>query len=245
MSEIWGWFSGIRPRDAGVALGGLVLLCVWLYQGSPSFFEARAGRLRGSTLLPWWGRLYQYAAALLLWVALPVAWVRWGVREPLSDWGLALGDWRFGLGFVALSIPALAPVLYLNALQPDFQAEYPLVREAGTSPKHFALWELTYLAYYVAWEFFFRGFLQFGLYAPLGPFWSIVAQTVPSTLMHIGKPEGETFAAIVGGLVFGAVALHTGSILYGLLVHWYLGALTDLFCLRHARGRAPRRAAGT
>ena len=54
---------------------------------------------------------------------------------------------------------------------------------------------------------------------------------VLSTVMHIGKPEGETMAAIVAGLVFGLVAMRTRSVLYVILLHWYVGLMTDLFCI--------------
>jgi hypothetical protein len=54
---------------------------------------------------------------------------------------------------------------------------------------------------------------------------------VPSTLLHIGKPWGETSSAIVAGICFGAIALRTRSMLYPLLLHWYVGIATDFFSI--------------
>ena len=59
-------------------------------------------------------------------------------------------------------------VIQANAGLPEFQAEYPLAGIAGRSLRLFLLWELCYLTYYVAWEFFFRGFWQIGLLRHLG-----------------------------------------------------------------------------
>jgi len=132
---------------------------------------------------------------------------------------------------VALSAIVLPLPVYLSAGSPDFLEAYPLWRGAGAGMASFTLWTFLYLFYYVGWEFFFRGFMQFSLVGRMAPFLIIMMQTLPSTIIHIGKPEGETAAAIVGGIVFGAVALRTKSILYPLIVHWYLGALTELFTI--------------
>jgi membrane protease YdiL (CAAX protease family) len=50
--------------------------------------------------------------------------------------------------------------------------------------------------------------------------------------MHIGKPADEIYGAILGGVVFGFVALRSRSLLYVILIHWVLGVALDLFiCL--------------
>ena len=55
-----------------------------------------------------------------------------------------------------------------------------------------------------------------------------------SSLLHIGKPEGEILGAIPIGLLFGWFALRTRSIWYGWAVHASIGVLTDLFILGSA-----------
>ncbi len=218
------------PTWAAV-FGGLALLVIYLYQGSPGFAAAHwlpGAAARGSTheLL---ARLYQFAAAFVLLFALPMAWgLRWiGWR----DLGLGPGDWRFGVRFVLLGVLVLTGPLYVNAGSPEFRAEYPLAGVAASSVGWFLAWEAAYLVYYVAWEGFFRGFWQLGLARGLGVAGAMALQVSVSTVMHIGKPEAETAAAIAGGLVFGLVALRTRSIWYVTLLHWYVGMATDLFCI--------------
>jgi uncharacterized protein len=74
--------------------------------------------------------------------------------------------------------------------------------------------------------------VQNGLRDSLGEWTAILVQTGLSTLMHIGKPAGEIYGAILGGVVFGLVALRSRSLLYVILIHWVLGVALDLFiCL--------------
>lgn len=175
--------------------------------------------------------VYQFASAWLLLLLLPLGLAKWGLRFPLRQLGLQLGDWRFGLVSVAVGVVVLTPILYVGSFDPAIQHEYPLSGLAGCAPDLFLLWELVYLSYYVAWEFFFRGFSLFPLEQPLGQTVALLYQVVPSTLLHIGKPESEMWAAIAGGIAFGAITLRTRSILYVILLHWYVGACTDFFSL--------------
>jgi membrane protease YdiL (CAAX protease family) len=226
-----------RPTLIGV-FGGITLLCVYLYPGNHAFFTRHLARFApAGPFGEWAAHCWQFGAAFLLLFLVPLAWARVGAGWRPADLGLQLGDWRLGLKLVLIGVLVLAGPLYLNGGQADFQAEYPLAKVATRSLGLFILWELCYLIYYISWEFFFRGFWQLGLSrGSLGVMGALALQTAVSTIMHIGKPAGETFSAIVGGLAFGLIALRTRSILYVLLLHWYLGIATDLFCALRAHG---------
>ncbi len=96
-------------------------------------------------------------------------------------------------------------------------------------PSWVALWALTYLPLYIGWEFFFRGFLQFGLKKHYGVAIAILVPAILTVLMHIGKPEGESWGALVGGIYLGLLALRTRSMVYPLLFPWYSGMLNTIF----------------
>jgi membrane protease YdiL (CAAX protease family) len=72
-------------------------------------------------------------------------------------------------------------------------------------------------------------FLQFGLGSRLGPINAILIQVIASSLIHIGKPPVETFAAIGGGVLWGVIAYRSQSLLSGLLQHFLLGIALDYF----------------
>lgn len=245
MQEIKGYLKDIEKKTAAVSLVALLVMVIWLYQGHANFFTLKFGEhFKDDPYLDWYQYLWMHSMAFILWLIIPLLLIKLWLREKAKDYGISLGDWRFGCKFLALFIVVMAVPVYLTAKDPQFQAEYPLTKLAGKSGGHFFLWELTYLVYYIGFEFLFRGLMLFGLKDRIGPFLAIMAQTIPSTIIHasmtvgvaggiilIGKPQGETFAAILSGLVFGALALRTRSILWPLLAHWYVGALTDFFSL--------------
>ncbi len=248
MEQIRSYIRDIEKKTATVTVAALILMVIWLYQGHAHFFSLHfGGAFADDPYLDWYQYLWMHGMAFILWFVAPVVIVRLWLKEKASDYGLGLGDWRFGLKFLVLFFIVMLVPIYLTAKDPLFQAEYPLTKLAGKGWGHYLLWELTYVIYYIGFEFLFRGFILFGLKERTGPFLAIMAQTIPSTIIHasmtvsmtagiifIGKPEGETFAAILSGLVFGAVALRTRSILWGLLAHWYVGGLTDFLCLWQA-----------
>ncbi len=79
-------------------------------------------------------------------------------------------------------------------------------------------------------EFFYRGFLLFGLREGLGK-WSILGQSIPYTILHIGKPILEVNFSFFGGLVYGYIDYKTGSILPSFLLHFITSILFDIFVL--------------
>lgn len=109
--------------------------------------------------------------------------------------------------------------------RPDFRAQYPLYDPSLP-------YYLGYLAYYIAWESLFRGYLQIGQsvsrFFSQATFWQVFL----STVFHWGKPWPEFFGAIPGGIFFGYLAFRTRSILPPLVLHVVLGFLNDYFCLR-------------
>ena len=216
-----------------VFFGGAALMAVYVYQGHHSFYTQHlAEPLFGKDPYnDWYRHLYQFLSALLLLAVIPALLARFVLKRPLRAQGVQLGDWRFGLRAVVVGILILTPLLYIGSFDPAIQREYPLTRLAGCATDLFILWELTYLLYYIAWEYFFRGFNVFLVEEEWGVAAALLYQVIPSTLLHIGKPEAETMAAVVGGVVFGALALRTRSMLYPLILHWYVGACTDFFSL--------------
>lgn len=232
MRELRQLVSALDRRALVVVVGSCALLGVYVYQGHPEFFlRWLAPGLDLGVWEPWAAQCWQYLAAVVLMLALPLAWWRMGERGGLATLGLGLGDTRFGLRVTAVAMLVLVPVLWINAGSAEFQAEYPLVALSGASWSHFVAWQLCYAVYYFAWEFFFRGFLQLGMKARLGVLGAMALQLSASTLLHIGKPQGETMAAVAAGLAFGLIALRARSFVYLFLLHWYVGCLTDLFCL--------------
>lgn len=202
---------------------------VYVYQGSPAFYLAHVDPT-GSSLSEMYAQLWRFTSVLVLFFAVPALAYRLGARRPLCELGLRLGDWKAGLRIVAPAVLLLAPLLWLSSADPAFLREYPLSRVAAATAGRLVGYELAYGAYYFGWEFLFRGALQLGLRRRFGAVGACMIQLGPSVLLHIGKPVGETWGAVVAAPLFGALAIRTGSFLPLFLLHWAIGVLNDLMC---------------
>ena len=225
-----GLFSGDERKTTIILLLTPFLLTVFRYYGTKAFYlEHVASVLPLASDPQLGGALYAFFGAFLLLGVVPFLIVRYVFREKLSSYGVQLGDGKFGWKAVLI----LAPIFILSTLpssrMSSFLAEYPINGHAGASTGMFVLHLSTYFFYYIGWEFFFRGFMQFGLRSKFGDWNAILIQVIASCLVHIGKPDGEIFTSILGGIVWGIIAFRTRSLLYGVVTHWILGASLDFF----------------
>ena len=177
--------------------------------------------------------VYMFGAAFVLMGVLPLVVIYFIFREPLKSYGLNLGDWRIGLPAVAILFVLIAGIMIYPASQTEeIRAFFPFDKNAGDSVFSFLRLEvLRGLFFYSAWEFFFRGFMLFGLRKYFGDWMAICIQIIPSCLWHIGMTSGEIFGSLVAGFLFGILAIRTRSILWVFLLHYLIGVVLDLFIL--------------
>jgi membrane protease YdiL (CAAX protease family) len=239
MKELKKYLAEISTKESIIALSSLIFMTLYVYHGIPKFFYSFIapvfGELMNAPLTDFVSRAYQCLFVFITFFVLPALIVKLKYRESISDYGFQKGDTSYGFRFLLIAIPVVLPFIYISSFKQDFQQEYPLPLLARSSTKYLLLWECFYLFYYIGWEFLFRGYLLFGLEKKIGDYWAILFQTLPSTIIHIGKPEGETISAIIAGIAFGAVALRTRSILYPLLLHYIVGLSMDVFSVINSR----------
>jgi membrane protease YdiL (CAAX protease family) len=149
-----------------------------------------------------------------------------------SPWqlGLGAGNVNTGMPLLGLGVAIAIAVAYASRTSPELAAVYPL----GSPSLAWRSWiphVVGYGLYYLGFEYFFRGFLLFGLTPRLGPAAANVLQAGIVTMAHLGKPDIELAAAFPASLIFGWIALRTGSIWYALGIHWAVGVALDWFLL--------------
>ena len=225
-----GLFAGDNLRPTLILLWAPFILTTEKYYGSKAFYLQHLSGLfafGGNAALT--AELYAYGSSFLLLGVPALLAMKFLFRQPLREYGIALGDWRFSLLALLVLVPVMAAVTYPSARDPQFLAEYPLYKGAGASAAAFAWHALAYLFFYVGWEVFFRGFIQFGLRDKLGDWYAILIQTALSCIVHIGKPAGEIYSSILGALVWGIVAFRSRSLLVPVATHWVLGVSLDWY----------------
>jgi membrane protease YdiL (CAAX protease family) len=224
-----GLFSGDYRKSTLILLVAPVLIVVWKYYGTKAFYIAHLTSYALFNNPDWTGAIYSFFTGLVLFGLVPILIIKFVFHEPLSKYGVQIGDWKFGWLAAAVMAPVMIALTYPSANNPQFLAQYPLFNGAGASAGIFAGYSILYLTYYLGYEMLMRGFIQFGLREQLGDWNAILVQTAISTLFHIGKPDGEIFSAMLGGLIWGIVVFRSRSLLYVLVVHWLLGVLLDFF----------------
>ena len=191
--------------------------------------------------------------ALCLWV--PLVTILLFLKQEPSQFGMTRGDRRLGLKWTLIAWVGmtliLAVVVSLPNLRAQFQEQYLYGRLANplssvgpvffmqhVNLKALAYYELAMGFYMFCWEFFFRGFLLFGLQKSFLRTWgAVIVQALLFALLHwsyvpgAAKPPVEVLSALPGGIILGILALRTRSFLYGFLAHWAISFTLDLILL--------------
>ncbi len=225
-----GLFSGDNKKPAIILLLAPLLLTTVKYYGSNFFYLSELSSsftLFGDAQRT--AELYSFFSSFLLLGLVSLLIIKLVFKEKLSSYGLQLGDWRFGLKALLVLAPIFVLASYTSINNPEFLAQYPIFKGASASPAMFVSHAFAYLIFYIGWETYFRGFMQFGLRGSFGDWQAILIQTALSCIVHIGKPAGEIYSSILGGLIWGIIAFRARSIVFVILLHWLLGVSLDFF----------------
>jgi len=161
---------------------------------------------------------------------LPVLCIKLVLKQRVRDFGLHFVDsWRIAAIYAGM-LGLVAPFVYWASTMPAFLRTYPKYAGAGESLAQLVIWELAYGMQFLMLEFFFRGFLLFSLARYIGSL-AIFVMIVPYAMIHLGKPLPECLGSIVAGIGLGTIALRTGSIWGGVVVHCAVGLGMDLLAL--------------
>lgn len=158
---------------------------------------------------------YQALERVILFGLVPALIVVFAFRDRLTNYGLGLGDWRWGIGLATVGSALMTPIVVAIGSNPQFSGYY------GISGAPVGDLLLTHVLDLVPAEFLMRGFVMFTLLRRIGPLGVVVAQ-LPFVFAHLGKPEVELFSTILGGAVFGWLDWRTRSIWWSALGHVYI-----------------------
>lgn len=177
--------------------------------------------------LVWWA-----CVTVCFYFVLPALFVRFVLRQRLSDYGLrAVGAFKDYHLYFLMFVVMLPTVLVASGAE-SFQARYPFYKlEAGEGlSRFFWQWEFFYFLQFFSLEFFFRGFMVHGLKHRFG-YYAVFVMCVPYCMIHFHKPLPEALAAIIAGVVLGTLSLKSRSILLGVAIHYSVAITMDLAAL--------------
>lgn len=176
----------------------------------------------------------------LLWI--PMCTVLLVFKADPTAFGFAPVTTRRVWGWVGLLFAGVLVLVFLVAGRPAFQNYYPIFKDfrgfeaafAGypkTNPFTSAPWQMVYAEasygmYLFCWEFFFRGYMLFGLQKSLGAVAAVILQAIAFGLLHWGKPE--MIPSFAGGVILGILALNAKSFVPGFVLHWAAAISLDV-----------------
>ncbi|MEP6945546.1 MAG: CPBP family intramembrane glutamic endopeptidase [Acidobacteriota bacterium] len=182
-----------------------------------------------------YGLIWWVFVSVAFYFVIPAIFVSVVQNRKLTDIGLALkvenGFWKL----LAFCVAVMLPIVFLMSLTGSFSTKYPFLKVYNGDPywsSTLLIWELVYFLQFFGLEFFFRGFLVHSLKPSLGAY-SILAMTVPYTMIHFQKPMPEAFAAICAGVLLGWISYKNGSIWLGLILHCTVAFSMDILALQH------------
>lgn len=217
----------VTAITASVSFLGLGILGAYLYRPDLPLWESIPSGMRNG-----FSGLLLMHGICLFW--LPMMTLLLILQESPDKFGLTLGDWKKNHWWVLGLFLAVLPFLVIAARMPVFRTNYPYYCPAAAN-HHLSLlyYELAQGLYFFIWEFFFRGFLLFGIARSLKN-WSLLIGAAIFTLFHVGKPMPELIGSFPTALILGWVSLKCKSFIPAYLVHWMAAASFDLLVLGFA-----------
>ena len=144
-----------------------------------------------------------------------------------NELGFKVGK-REGYVWACILFLVTLPLSVYASRMESFRNFYPIFSYSSWSD--FLLKELLIGIIMFAHEAFYRGILLFPL-AKKNEWLGILAQNIPYTLIHIGKPPLEVPYSFIAGIIFAKMDLKSESFLPSFLLHWIGSAIFDVLCV--------------
>ena len=214
-----------------VSVGSLALVAYTIVgrkSAPPSWFVAASRALTGIESLGFHRHGWAHLSALVILMLVPLLVSYWGERWGPRFLGLSLRGSAKEFVVVTVLWLLFVPVIYIAAGTPSFAKTYPRLRAIETDAALFVAYQAYYLVKWTAWEFFFRGFLLFGLWPDMRGR-AVLVSTIAFTAMHAGKPPAELLGSFFAGLILCFIAYRGRSIWPGVFLHSMVATTMDFF----------------
>lgn len=164
---------------------------------------------------------------------LPLLLLLFFSNKNLNYYGVNINNIDTSIYWILGLSPILIIMNFFNSKKPDNLSLYPQIRTKRWSVNILILSSLTWVAYLLAYEFMFRGFLLFVSLQYLGVWPAIALNISIYSLVHVPKGMKEAIGALPLGIVLGIITVQTSSILLAFVVHIVLALSNEWFSLKH------------
>lgn len=154
---------------------------------------------------------FQRISGAIIFLLVPLLASPYLSTSSAKDWGVALlNPVQSAIWFLSLGLLVVIGS-HRRAKTPANLSVYPQIRVRSWNVRLYFLSGLTWAAYLLSYEFFFRGFLLFACEQVTGITIAITINVFFYALIHIPKGKFETIGAVPLGIILCLITYSTGS----------------------------------
>jgi membrane protease YdiL (CAAX protease family) len=224
--------TDVRPIIVMITVA--LCLCIINFLGKSNVFLYFFTKIFPGRAITWdicfWSVIYWAIWSCIGYFVIPALIIKFIFKEKIRSYGLKIAGISKHLWIYALLYFIVLIGVVIASFQQSFVNTYPFVQLPPGAWHYFILFEFFYFMQFFTLEFFFRGFMTFGLEKKFS-YYSIFIMIIPYCMIHFKKPFLEAVASIIAGTVLGMIALRTRSIWYGVLIHCSVALSMDILSL--------------
>lgn len=232
--EVGNLISAIKTlgfREVFIFMSVSIITFVSMYYASPNFFRKHFDTSDDK----FYSTLYWFSADGFVMLIIPLLMIVFVLKGKPSDYGFRTGDYKFGIKSSLFFLAFMLPLIWIFSANESFAKMYPQGGSYVRENVHVLFYYELFVGFYMlGWEFFWRGYMLFGLKEKFG-YYAVFIQMIPFFILHRGKPDIETFASIFAGLLLAIQAWRANSFIYCFIVHWLVMIFIDVLSVLRYR----------
>jgi len=232
MDISFAWQSYYLEPVTSIALIGIGFIVFWFFTNSDflqRLCKKRYGKDKSLILII----VFQKLFGIIMFGIIPFLIFFVAFPCNLTDYGLKFSNLLTSFYWILLFSAILIPVNFFVSGKPENLKQYPQIRVKEWNIKLIIINSLIWIAYLLAYEFFFRGILLFSWVHIIGVWPAIAVNTSIYACTHIPKGFKEAIGAIPLGIILCIITLITGNIWVAFFIHVLLALSNDYFALYH------------
>ena len=180
--------------------------------------------------LVWWVVFQKFSGVFFLGIIPAIISLTILSKTP-ADFGMKTENALISFYWIAGLAALIIPMNFIFARKPDNIKTYPQIRTKEWNMRLVLVNTLSWMAYLLAYEYLFRGFLLFSFESTLGVWPAIAINTAIYSFVHIPKGIKETLGAIPFGILLCIITLNTGTIWVAFFAHVILSQSGEYIAL--------------
>jgi membrane protease YdiL (CAAX protease family) len=176
--------------------------------------------------------ILQRTSAVFIFGLIPIILLVFVFRYNPSAYGFAMKNSLVTLIVVLITAIAVLLISWFTSRSKENLATYPQIREKEWNISLLILSALSWIAYLLAYEFMYRGFLLFACYHAFGTWPAIIINTCLYSLTHLVKNKREGIGAFFIGIILCMLVLYIGSLWVAFYIHIIMALSNEWFSLR-------------